>query len=184
VEERLAVLERENSALRRRCTRLQWGGVAMAVVLVGLAALPWTLGAPANPSKAGNPERGNAGDLAARRFLVKDANGAVRAELGIGAGDVVGLRFYFEGTKEQLTLTGGPDAGLNVYDRRGDLRTQVGTTGDGSPSLAMRAKELRPKVQLGVRANDLPFLDLYDAKDQVYSVIAKDGTPALPRAAP
>jgi hypothetical protein len=182
-EDRLAALERENAALRLQCARIQWSGIAASIVLAVLAGLPWVLHPPGSVQAAG-PRDGASTEVSARRFVVKDGRGAVRAALGVEAGDVVSLKLFFEGAKEQITVIGGPDAGLNVYDRRGDLRLQAGTTGDGSPSLALRAKELKPKIQLGVRANDVPFFDLYDANDQAFPLVAKDGTPVFSRAAP
>lgn len=200
VEERVAALERENAALQRRCVRLQWSGLAATIALALLAALPLALGGSSRSLGAGQDHT----QLAARRFVVTDKSGKTRAELGASDTGEVGLKlfvdkqvrsdiglnasgapvitYYNDSGKEQLSLAGGSDAGLSVADGKGDPRVQIGMSVDGSSFVTMRTTDLKTKIQFGVRTSGLPYFDLYDGKEQHVPLIAKDGTPVIPRA--
>jgi hypothetical protein len=204
VEERLASLEAENAALKKRYASLKWGGIAAVAILAVLGTLPFVLGSVGGQAAFAAVPGGQPAAVVASRILLKDAAGATRAELGPSERDEVAFRLfaknkvrtdlritstgvpaltcYDDAGKEQVTLLGGPDAGLNVYDKNADLRIQLGTSSDGSPSFSLRATELKTKVQLGVRPDDHAVFDLYDAKDQLFPLVAKDGTPLIPRA--
>jgi hypothetical protein len=201
--ERVEALEQRNAALLRRCVLLQWAGMAAVLGLVVLGAVPWVLGAVAGGRLGAGAQGNRAQTVAATRFVVTDAHGTTRAELGMIEGEDVGLRLqqndkvrceirlgsngvptltcYDEGGKEQLTVTGGTDAGLNIYDKRGDVRVQLSVADGGASTFALRAKDLKTKIQLGVNAQDLPFVDFSDGKDQNVPLFSKEGQPLFVR---
>jgi hypothetical protein len=200
--DRITAVERENLHLRSRCAFLQRIGLAGLLAVTALAGLALAVGTTAVLGSRGQ----TVAETATASIVLKDGAGKVRAELGVGGGDDVRLKLhsrqglraevrvgsdgvpavilYGENGKEQVSLLGGPDAGFEVKDPRGDARVQLGVAAYESPTLSFRARELKPKIQLGVRATDLPYLDVYDPGDRPTPMIDKEGNPLVPKTGP
>ncbi len=111
MEERLSRLERENRRIK------QAGVVAVvmiaAVVLMGQAT--WKLAPPGKPGKI----------VGAEQFIVHDARGGVRAELGTLPNGTVRLVLYDRGNpgETRVILSAGPETSpaLSFSDKAGKV---------------------------------------------------------------
>jgi len=137
---RLEKLERQNQRLRRAaCAAL---AVVTAFVMIGQA--------PASRTVSGN------------RFVLLDAQGRTRAELGLKDGSP-GLVLLDANEKVQAALVVSPSGpGLGLFDASGHGRAALTLTAEG-PILSLRDANDKPQVSLAVTA-DGPGLDLQDAE--------------------
>jgi hypothetical protein len=145
-------------AIVRRLDRLdrevrRWRFVAASLAL-GTAALAVT-GAAA-------PRR----VVEAQKFVIRDAAGHVRAELGPSEGDKeVVLRFRDLGGTSRVTLgLEGETSLLVLGDKTGRPRVGVATLAQGAPSLTLYDPTGRARVDLGLGREGEPRVALLDAR--------------------
>lgn len=114
--QRLDRLERENRRLKR----------VGSLLVVGFAAMV-LMGQTVPKSRT----------LEAERFILKDASGVTRAELGTWAGDFAGLAIRDQGGNTQAVLHADKDGHVLLILHGKDFRggTYLETTADGSGSL-------------------------------------------------
>lgn len=124
-----AVLDRLNKAVaqNRRLKRLGWA----AAVLGGVALLMGQAKPPQKPKV-----------VEAEKFIVRDANGTARAELGLNDSEPT----------------------LALFDSKGNRRSRLAVFPDGSSSLWLYDKDGTARAVLRVRPDGEPQLDLYDKK--------------------
>jgi len=142
---RIEGLERELRRWRRGAAVL--GLAAVAVLTVG-AAVP----------------RGRV--VEAQKFLLKDAAGNIRAELGPSENDKqVALRFRDTVGLARVTLGLEDETALLVQaDKNGKPRAGLVTLGQGSPAFTLYDTTGRPRVEFGVAREGEPHAALLDAR--------------------
>jgi len=148
-EERLANLERELARAKRRNRRL----VVFALVAAGVAvvAAAW-IGAPRKVLAESGAKATNV--IRASEFILEDADGNVRASLGISK-DGSGLSLYDENGKTRVALgiskdsKGGP--GLVLRDENGSFRAALGVAKVGA-TLDLWDKNGKLRAELGASA--------------------------------
>jgi hypothetical protein len=142
---RVERLEREVRRWRRGAAAL--GLAAVAVVTIG-AAVP----------------RGRV--VEAQKFVLKDASGRVRAELGptdtdkeiaLRFRDTVGLLRVIVGLQEETSL-------LVLSDKTGRPRAGLVTLAQGAPAFTLYDTTGRPRVELGLAREGEPHAALLDAR--------------------
>ncbi len=111
------------TALERGSRRLLIGTGALCLGLVGLTV-------------EGTDLVRNRDDVEARRFVLRDDQGQVRAVLGLNAEQVPSLTFFDDSGRAQMTLNATSDSatGLYLYDE-GDLKVALTSPGEGSAAL-------------------------------------------------
>jgi hypothetical protein len=124
------ILARLEELERRR--RRQWWFRAPILALLGLI-----LGTQAYLLSRPHPT----GPLQAHSLVIRDANGAVRAELG--------------------TLNG--KVGLDLWDSRGKRRAVLDLGPDGSPALALYDVDQRPRAELKLGPEGVPKFSLQNS---------------------
>lgn len=90
------------------------------------------------------------------------------------------LTFTDAAENNRLNLLGeGVEAGLTIYDKRGDQRLHLSVDDDGSPVLVMDARKEKTRVQLGLHGSghELPFFDVFDGKEEIHPFIGENGVP-------
>lgn len=117
VEQRVTRLERQNR-------RLKLGMVAVMAVVAGLVCLAAT-----EPA---------AKLVRAERFQVVDAQGVVRADLGVVAGAGTGLTLYDPngGERAGLGVNSNGGTGLRLIDKAGRSRIGLAVDHSGNPKIA------------------------------------------------
>jgi hypothetical protein len=133
-------------------TRAKWAILVAAVCLVvTVAAVAYAAG----QAKTAAPKV-----VRAQKFEVVDAQGRVRATLG-------------------LLPDGSPS--LELTDEQGKTRAQLSLYSDGSPYLGLQDAKLMPHAMLGVRSDGSPYLGLQDAKLKTRAELSLDsgGRPSL-----
>lgn len=165
LEQRIAALERANRRMRLL-------GIAVGATGAGLALLG--AAQPANKP----PE-----EIRARRFVVEDEHGVVRAQLGITKQGASVLALCDEAAKPRLLLRvikeQGPE--ITLRDEKGSDRASFYfSAADGSPGLDFYdPSSLR--ATLNISQNGWPGLRLLDKEGKLRAAIAVDdsGTPGL-----
>jgi len=151
-DERYEVIVRRIEGLERELRRWRRGAavlglVAVAVLTVG-AAVP----------------RGRV--VEAQKFLLKDATGRVRAEIGptesdkeiaLRFRDAVGLPRVTVGLQEETSL-------LVLSDKTGRPRAGLVTLAQGAPAFTLYDTTGRPRVELGLAREGDPHAALLDAR--------------------
>jgi len=126
-EERIGKLEHDLVAAK---SRNRWTLTALLLVAVGCGY---------NTITAAKSE------IKARRFVVVDAQGKLRALLGVGD----------DGTPE-----------LSMSDVQGKPRASLHVAADGRPTLGMSDAQGKPRAVLGVAADGAPRLGMFDAQER------------------
>lgn len=142
VVERVERLEAEVRRWRRRAAVL-----ALAVIAVG------TMGALADRRV-----------VEARRFVVRDSLGRVRAELG-GEDTSIALRVRDETGVPRLTVGVESEAAVLVLsDATGRPRAGLVTLGHGAPGLTLYDAGGRPRAEVGLARDGEPAMALTDPR--------------------
>ena len=141
-EERIGKLEHDLVAAK---SRNRWTLTALLLVAVGCGY---------NTITAAKSE------IKARRFVVVDAQGKLRALLGVGD----------DGTPE-----------LSMSDVQGELRASLHVAADGRPTLRMSDAQGKSRALLGVTADGSSALGIFDAQGKSRAVLGMtaDGSSAL-----
>jgi len=163
VLERLDNLERQN----RRLKRLGLG----ALLLVGGTLLAGFTGErPAKPAAVTET-------IDAQRFVLKNARGETRAQLGLLGGEFPQLTFLDAKGKTRLSLDLLLDQpSLTLFDSKG-VRASLGLVLD-MPVLSLHDANGKKRVWLAVPSN--PVLTLYDGKEEErVSLTLLDNQPSL-----
>jgi hypothetical protein len=142
---RIEGLERELRRWRRGAAAL--GLAAVAVLTVG-AAVP----------------RGRV--VEAQKFVVKDATGRVRAEIGPSESDKeIALRFRDTVGLPRVTVGLQDETSLLVLsDKTGRPRAGLVTLAQGAPAFTLYDTAGRPRVELGLAREGEPHAALLDAR--------------------
>ena len=104
-------------------------------------------------------ERGKGQTIEAERFVLKDANGRMRADLGMDKNGGVRFVLYDENEKQRLNAASfneGP--GLALFDENGAVRFSVSQSNRG-PSLVFNDENQKPHVIRLSRRVGIAFLD-------------------------
>ncbi len=151
LEQRIEDLERQNAALARRVRRTKWE----AMVLIGVACSLWVL-----MGQSSRPSASVADSVVAKRFILVDMNGAMRAELGTTE---EGARLAMYWKHEPLWL------GKNDEDL-GAMQPIVELGLDRSKGSILRLEGpfnapamLKGRMELAVRPDGEPALDMTDS---------------------
>jgi hypothetical protein len=136
---RIDVLERQNQSLRRN-------SLVMVVAVCVMAALTAAL-------VVGAGSDGRVADtLEARRFVLRDAGGAVRAVLGMTPDGAARLVLQDREGRERMKLTLLPDGspGLSFADRDGRSRAVLGLLADETSTLVFADRQGLTRAVLGL----------------------------------
>ncbi len=157
--ERVAQLEKQNRLFKRL-------GILLIVLLGGATLIA-------------AQERGNERTIEAERFILKDLNGRVRADLGM---DKNGVRLLLQDENEKVrlntaVLAEGP--GIAMFDENGAIRYTVSHSSRG-PSMVFNDENQKPRavMRLFKEGPGLAFLDEKEADRMVLTFTKRDG-PAL-----
>jgi hypothetical protein len=102
--------------------------------------------------------------IEAQRFILRDANGRVRAELGEFSGYSVALRLYDGDQKRRLeiVIAENGNVGLQIFDASAAPRVVLGVDRDKpeavTPALSLIAKGGKGAVELCVASDGSSFL--------------------------
>ncbi len=157
--ERVAQLEKQNRLFKRF-------GILL-IVLLGGATL------------VAAQERGKERSIEAERFILKDSNGRVRADLGM---DKNGVRLLLQDENEKVRLNAAVFAegpGIALFDENGAIRYTVSHSSRG-PSMVFNDENQKPRavMRLFKEGPGLAFLDEKETDRLVLTFTKHDG-PAL-----
>ena len=156
IEERLENMERELGRIKRRN---RWLLGAILVLLGGLVAAGVfkTMITPVQAQGAGTVK-----EVRARKILIEDENGKMRAWLGVN-NDGPALSLWDEkGTPRAWLTVGHYGPRLSLWDEKGKTRAKLDVGIDG-PTLLMWDEKLNVRAKL-VADPDGPSLELHDEK--------------------
>jgi len=142
IEARVARLERE----ARRWRRVAGGAVLglIAVALMGQA-------------------KPGARVVEAERFVLRDGNGVIRAELGVDGDQSVALRFKDDTSMPRLTVGIENGSSLIVLnDKNGKLTAGLVSLPHGSPALSLYDLNGKTRAELLLLREGVPALTLSD----------------------
>ena len=150
-EPTMGALERRMEAVERENRRWQWMVTVTLAVVAAMVIL-----AQATPMKFGKV-------LEAERFVLRDTNGSIRAELGFIDGASVLLLNDKDG-KPGVALSVLPDGPrrISLLDRDGRTRSVLTARADGDSGLRLFDKNLMHRASLDVMADGRPILRLAD----------------------
>jgi hypothetical protein len=154
--ERIANLEKQNRLFKR---------IGILLILV--------LGAV---SLVAAQERGRGPVIEAERFVLKDANGRIRADLGL---DKAGVRLLLNDENEKMRLNAAVFAegpGMALFDENGAVRFSVSQSNRG-PSLMFNDENQKPRsiMRLLKEGPALAFLDEKENDRMVLSLTRSNG---------
>lgn len=150
-EPTMGALERRMEAVERENRRWQWMVTVTLAVVAAMVIL-----VQATPTKFGKV-------LEAERFVLRDTNGGIRAELGLIDGASVLLLNDKDG-KPGVALSVFPDGPrrVSLLDRDGRTRSVLTARADGDSGLRLFDKNLMHRASLDVMADGRPILRLAD----------------------
>lgn len=150
-EPTMGALERRMEAVERENRRWQWMVTVTLAVVAAMVIL-----AQATPTKFGKV-------LEAERFVLRDTNGKIRAELGFIDGASVLLLNDKDG-KPGVALSVLPDGPrrVSLLDRDGRTRSVLTARADGDSGLRLFDKNMMHRASLDVMADGRPILRLAD----------------------
>ena len=151
-DERLEAVLRRVEDLEAEVRR--WRRAAMALVLSAVALT--TLGAAVPRGRV----------VEAQKFVLKDAAGRVRAELGPSDNNKsIALRFRDEASFSRLVLGIEEESSLLVlHDKTGRPRVGLVTLAQGAPGFTFYDTTGRARVELGVSRDGEPGIVVRDAR--------------------
>jgi hypothetical protein len=103
----------------------------------------------------------------AERFVVRDEQGAIRANLGMNPQGGVGVAFL--GQNRVFLGVSLDSAGFQIQDGTGKPRVGISLRPDGSEGLILFGSDTKPRVELSLKGDESPEL----------AFRAKDGTPRM-----
>ncbi len=148
-EPTIGALERRMEAVERENRRWQWMVTVTLAVVAAMVVL-----AQATPTKFGKV-------LEAERFVLRDTNGSIRAELGFIDGASVLLLNDKDG-KPGVALSVFPDGPrrVSLLDRDGRTRSVLTARADGDSGLRLFDKNMMHRASLDVMSDGRPILRL------------------------
>ncbi len=154
-EPTMGALVRRMEAVERENRRWQWMVTVTLAVVAAMVVL-----VQATPTKFGKV-------LEAERFVLRDTNGSIRAELGFIDGASVLLLNDKDGTPG-VALSVFPDGPrrVSLLDRDGRIRSVLTARADGDSGLRLFDKNLMHRASLDVMADGRPILRLADTENQ------------------
>ena len=166
--ERLSLMEAAHQKLRlerQRWRRFGFLGMLGIGVAVGMgAAKSW-------PS------------IQAREFILRDAEGRVRASLSLRPDGTPGLALFNESGQPRLSLDLSTDdqPGVNLHDEDGTLRAALAIRPDGTPGMGLFGSDRKPRVSLDLGLNQTAGFHLFDEAGALRGALAirPDGSPGL-----
>lgn len=150
-EPTMGALERRMEAVERENRRWQWMVTVTLAVVAAMVIL-----VQATPTKFGKV-------IEAERFVLRDTNGSIRAELGLIDGASVLLLNDKDG-KPGVALSVFPDGPrrVSLLDRDGRTRSVLTARADGDSGLRLFDKNMMHRASLDVMADGRPILRLAD----------------------
>ncbi len=150
-EPTMGALERRMEAVERENRRWQWMVTVTLAVVAAMVVL-----VQATPTKFGKV-------LEAERFVLRDTNGSIRAELGFIDGASVLLLNDKDGTPG-VALSVFPDGPrrVSLLDRNGNTRSVLTARADGDSGLRLFDENRMHRASLDVMADGRPILRLAD----------------------
>ncbi len=142
---RLEALERENRRLRRYSS---YAFLGLAVLLGLIVALVWVSGRRGAPGSV-------AEEVAARRFILRDAVGTIRGAWGIGGDSAVRLVLQDSAGRPRVKLSLLQDgtSGVSFSDPAGRARAVFALLPDQTGSVAFADEAGRTRSVLGISAD-------------------------------
>ena len=103
--------------------------------------------------------------VAAHNFLVRDANGVKRAELGLERDGSPALRLNNPSGRPRILMLLRPDGSAlcRLMDEQARNRAELSLEKDGSPRFELAGRDGRTRVALGVGPDDTPEAVVRDA---------------------
>jgi len=150
-DERYETIVRRVERLEGEARRWRCAATALALAVVALATPGATV-----------PRR----VVEAQKFVVRDASGRVRAELGPTDSDTeLALRFRDQRGAQRLTVGMENETALLVLgDQTGRPRAGLVTLAEGAPGLTLYDRTGRARVELGLAREGEPRVALLDAR--------------------
>lgn len=144
-------LMRRMEAVERENRRWQWMVTVTLAVVAAMVVL-----AQATPTKFGKV-------IEAERFVLRDTNGSIRAELGF-VDDVSVLLLNDKDGKPGVALSVFPDGPrrVSLLDRNGNTRSVLTARADGDSGLRLFDENRMHRASLDVMADGRPILRLAD----------------------
>jgi hypothetical protein len=153
---RISGLETQNRALRRLTT-----------ILAGVVGVTFVFGVVhfLSPS-ALEFVRPNVGVIEANGFVLRDRDGAIRAQLLVEEDGRVrfGLHDLTETRRVSVSVLSGGSPGMALTDRDGQNRLAMGVANDGSSTLVFADRAGTPRTVLGLSAQESAGLSIVDAR--------------------
>ena len=161
VVERLDGLERENRILRR---------IAAALVLVSVLIAV----------EGGRDRRSSTRVVDAERVVIRDKEGRLRAELGVDASGLPGLRLRDARGREQVALQVSSDdfATLSLNDR-GEPRVSLDSSADGSAALRFYDRAQKSSSALFMWPDSTAGLTFNLGRESLMMGVQPDGRSAI-----
>jgi hypothetical protein len=155
--ERITRLEHQQDSLQRTNRRLRITTAAL-MLFIGAAFLMGQTSAVPGRS------------IEAQQFVLRGADGTIRAVMGIGDDGSVGMNLNDVKGQSRITLDLAADGspGLDFYDQSGKLRATLALGPAGTPGLGLYDPSGRLRTSLDVPAHETPGLAFYH----------RDGKPA------
>ncbi|MBI4642119.1 MAG: hypothetical protein HY731_15635 [Candidatus Tectomicrobia bacterium] len=149
------------NTLGRRLDRLErenrWWRIfgSVSVVVLGLLLL---MGATRS-QKGDIPD-----EIQAKRFVVMDQAGKLRAKLASGVDGTTSLVFFDQDERLRATLAVGANGttGMGFVDQSGKRRVTLAVAGDGTIGLGFSDQAEKPRAIVAVKSNGTPTLVLHD----------------------
>lgn len=167
IQERLERLEMENR-------RAKWlAALSAAAVVISLASS--MLGRVHAQAQA-SPHT-----VEAQEFVLKDASGRERADLGVGNDGTTAFVLENSQGKDRLALYVGGNGrtGLGFKDDQGMLRLYLAADTDGTPRLSLGDAQGTPRAELSLRQNGTPRLVLADPLGNPIWAVSCDSTACM-----
>jgi hypothetical protein len=164
---RLEALERENRRLRRYSS---YAFMGLAVLLGLIVALVWASGRHGAPGTV-------AEEVAAHRFILRDAAGAIRGAWGIGDDSAVRLVLQDSAGRPRVKVSLLQDgtAGLSFSDVAGRPRAVFALLPDQSGSMAFADEAGKTRAVLGISPDGAANIVFADRAGSTRAGLGVDG---------
>jgi len=164
---RLEALERENRRLRRYSS---YAFMGLAVLLGLIVALVWVSGRQGAPGTV-------AEELAARRFILRDAAGAIRGAWGIGDDSAVRLVLQDSAARPRVKVSLLQDgtSGISFSDPAGRPRAVFAVLPDQSGSMAFADEAGKTRMVLGISPDGSANIVFADRAGSTRAGLGVDG---------
>lgn len=172
---RVEALEGANRRMDRECRRWRWAG--------GSAVLGALLLIACGANMAEEAEGLEGKTVEAEHFVLRDADGLMRAALAIRPDGTPGFGLFDENGQVRLSLDLGTSgaSGVNLHDEHGTLQAALTVRPDGTPGFGLFDKEGHLQLSLDSGRDGSAGINVYGGQESLRAALAvrPDGTPAL-----